>query len=187
MVLCGCMLFAPVEMLGLLSAVASPFVEHRVQGAGFSSCCSRAPEQAQQVCCRLSCSAVCGIFPDQVSNPCLLHWQVVLYCWTTREAHEPFLRWLRKALRVFWVTKIKQLHNRNVHFMAPDIWHITHDVFSLPKKKNSCFQDGRNFLVHIVWHTTFWVCFNVNDPRFTEFSTKGYNSLDNISASLWSN
>ena len=80
MVLCGCMLFAPVEMLGLLSAVASPCVEHRVQGAGFSSCCSRAPEQAQQVCCRLSCSAVCGIFPDQGSNLCLLHWQVVLYC-----------------------------------------------------------------------------------------------------------
>ena len=24
----------------------------------------------------LSCSAACGIFPDQVSNPCLLHWQM---------------------------------------------------------------------------------------------------------------
>ena len=24
----------------------------------------------------LSCSAACGIFPDQGSNPCLLHWQV---------------------------------------------------------------------------------------------------------------
>ena len=24
----------------------------------------------------LSCSVACGIFPDQVSNPCLLHWQV---------------------------------------------------------------------------------------------------------------
>ena len=23
----------------------------------------------------LSCSAACGIFPDQGSNPCLLHWQ----------------------------------------------------------------------------------------------------------------
>ena len=25
---------------------------------------------------RLSCPTVCGIFPDQGSNPCLLHWQV---------------------------------------------------------------------------------------------------------------
>ena len=25
---------------------------------------------------RLSCSAACGIFPDQGSNPCPLHWQV---------------------------------------------------------------------------------------------------------------
>ena len=25
---------------------------------------------------RLSCSAACGVFPDQRSNPCLLHWQV---------------------------------------------------------------------------------------------------------------
>ena len=24
---------------------------------------------------RLSCTAACGIFPDQGSNPCLLHWQ----------------------------------------------------------------------------------------------------------------
>ena len=24
---------------------------------------------------RLSCSAACGIFPDQGSNPCPLHWQ----------------------------------------------------------------------------------------------------------------
>ena len=25
---------------------------------------------------RLGCSAACGIFPDLVSNQCLLHWQV---------------------------------------------------------------------------------------------------------------
>ena len=37
---------------GLLIAVASLVVEHR-----------------------LSCSAACGIFPDQGSNPCPLHWQ----------------------------------------------------------------------------------------------------------------
>ena len=46
-----------------------------------------------------SCSVACGIFPDQGSNPCLLHWQAdsqplhhqgkpgwrILYHWTTRE------------------------------------------------------------------------------------------------------
>ena len=26
--------------------------------------------------CGLSCSVACGIFPDQGSNPCFLHWQV---------------------------------------------------------------------------------------------------------------
>ena len=27
-----------------------------------------------------------GTFPTQESNPCLLHWEVILYCWATREA-----------------------------------------------------------------------------------------------------
>ena len=46
---------------------------------GFSSCGSRAPEHRLRgsvvVVHGLSCSATCGIFPDQGSNPCLLHWQ----------------------------------------------------------------------------------------------------------------
>ena len=29
--------------------------------------------------CRLSCSVACGIFPDQGSNPCPLHWQADSY------------------------------------------------------------------------------------------------------------
>ena len=33
---------------------------------------------------RLSCSKACGIFPDQGSNPCLLHWQILNH-WTTNE------------------------------------------------------------------------------------------------------
>ena len=56
---------------------------------GFSCCGARALEPADSVAvaCRLKstgsvlmmhrlcCSAACGIFPDQGSNPCLLHWQ----------------------------------------------------------------------------------------------------------------
>ena len=33
----------------------------------------------------LSCSAACGIFPDQGSNPCPLHWQAILNHCATRE------------------------------------------------------------------------------------------------------
>ena len=34
---------------------------------------------------RLSCSVVCGIFPDQCSNPCPLHWQAILNHCATRQ------------------------------------------------------------------------------------------------------
>ena len=34
----------------------------------------------------LSCFEACGILPDRRLNPCVLHWQVVLYHWATREA-----------------------------------------------------------------------------------------------------
>ena len=34
----------------------------------------------------LGCSAACGIVPDEGSNPRLLHWGWVLYCWATRGA-----------------------------------------------------------------------------------------------------
>ena len=43
---------------------------------GLSSCGSWALEHSSvAVTHELSCSAACGIFPDQVSNPCPLHWQ----------------------------------------------------------------------------------------------------------------
>ena len=43
---------------------------------GFSTCSSWALglEGSVVVAHGLSCSAVCGIFPDQGSNPCPLHW-----------------------------------------------------------------------------------------------------------------
>ena len=44
---------------------------------GFSCCGAQAlGARASVVVARgLSCSAACGIFPDQGSNPCPLHWQ----------------------------------------------------------------------------------------------------------------
>ena len=44
-----------------------------VAARGLSSCGSRAGSVV--VACELSCSAACGIFPDQGQNPCPLHWQ----------------------------------------------------------------------------------------------------------------
>ena len=45
----------------------------------FSSCSSQAIEYRLNACgalAQLSCSTACGIFSDQGSNLCLLHWQV---------------------------------------------------------------------------------------------------------------
>ena len=58
--------FSLVVMLRLLTAAASLVAEHGLQGT-----------QASVVVAHgLSCSAACGIFPGQGSNPCPLHWQV---------------------------------------------------------------------------------------------------------------
>ena len=45
--------------------------------SGFSCCGARAlgVRASVVVSYRLSCSAACGIFPDQGLNPCPLHWQ----------------------------------------------------------------------------------------------------------------
>ena len=48
----------------LLTAVAS-LAEHGLQGAQASVAVGRG----------VSCSVLCGIFPDQGSKLCLLHWQ----------------------------------------------------------------------------------------------------------------
>ena len=52
---------------GWLRSCGSPALEHRLHGCG--------P--------RVSCSAACGVFPDQGSDPCPLHRQAFLYHWTT--------------------------------------------------------------------------------------------------------
>ena len=45
--------------------------------SGFSCCGAQALSARASVVVAhwLSCSMACGIFPDQGSNPCLLHWQ----------------------------------------------------------------------------------------------------------------
>ena len=53
-----------IAVHGPLTIAASLVAEHRLQMRRLSNCGSRA-----------SCSAACGIFPDQGSNPCPLHWQ----------------------------------------------------------------------------------------------------------------
>ena len=66
----------------------------------FRSCNPWALEHRLNSCgARLSCYAACGIFQDQGLNPCLLHWQVMLYHWATREAlHVPFYQTLKNRL-----------------------------------------------------------------------------------------
>ena len=69
----------------LLIAVASLVVEHGLQTRGFqqlwhagSVVVARGLQSTGSVVVAhgLSCSAACGIFPDQGWNPCPLHWQV---------------------------------------------------------------------------------------------------------------
>ena len=66
-----------------LSLVAASRGYSSLQCVGFScsgfSCCGAqalGTWASVVVARRLSCSVACGIFPDQGSNPCPLHWQV---------------------------------------------------------------------------------------------------------------
>ena len=75
-----CMGFPLVVVSGLLIAVASLVVEDawasEVASYGLNSCGSQALEQRLSSCGAWTCCSVAyGIFPDQGSNPCLLHWQ----------------------------------------------------------------------------------------------------------------
>ena len=56
-------LFCSCRECGLLIAVASLIAEHRLWARWFTSCHAR-----------LSYCVACGIFPDQGSNSCPLHW-----------------------------------------------------------------------------------------------------------------
>ena len=92
--------------LGLLSAGASPAVEQGSRACGLRSCGSQALEHRLSVVVAWghSCSAACGIFPDQGSNPCLWHWPVdslplshqgslniIYFKWRRKESFIPFI------------------------------------------------------------------------------------------------
>ena len=62
-----------VAVRGLLIAVSSLVAEHGLQVRGLQQLW---PLGSVVVAHGLSCSAACGIFPNQGSNPCPLHWQV---------------------------------------------------------------------------------------------------------------
>ena len=71
-----------------LLVVASPAVER-----GLGGCDSWVLELRPEGCgARLSCSAVCGVFPDQVSSCVSCTGRRILHHWATREA--PFLQLL---------------------------------------------------------------------------------------------
>ena len=83
--LCYCRGFSPVVASGgyfvvviheLLTAVAS-LAEHGLQGAQASVAVAPGLWSTGSVAVGrgVSCSVLCGIFPDQGSKLCLLHWQ----------------------------------------------------------------------------------------------------------------
>ena len=66
-----------VAVCGLLIVVASPVAEYSLQGIQDSIVVLPGLQSTSSAVAvhRLSCSVACGLFLDQGSNPCLLHWQ----------------------------------------------------------------------------------------------------------------
>ena len=81
----------------LLIAVASLVAEHRLYST-----------DSVVKAHRLSCSVACGIFLDQRSNPCLLHWQVDSLPLSHQGSHEFVFNKadLRKTLMLMELTAI---------------------------------------------------------------------------------
>ena len=66
----------PIAVASLCGARDLGMQASVVAACRLCSCGSRALERRlSSVVLGLSCSAACGIFPDQGSNPCPLHWQ----------------------------------------------------------------------------------------------------------------
>ena len=70
--------FSLVALHGLLIVLASLVAEHRLQGTWASVVAAHRLQSVGSVVVAhgLSCSAACGIFPDEGQNPRLLHQQV---------------------------------------------------------------------------------------------------------------
>ena len=81
-----------VRGLQQLLCLSSVVVAHGLQSAG-----------SVVVAHGLSCSAACGIFPDQGSNPCPLHWQVDSYHCATGEVLRYLLLVAAINLYKIWV------------------------------------------------------------------------------------
>ena len=69
--------YSLVAVCSLLIVVNSPVTKHRLQGTWASVVVAPGSQSTGSigVVHGLSCSVACVIFPDQGSNPCLLHWQ----------------------------------------------------------------------------------------------------------------
>ena len=94
-----------IAVLGLLSAVASR-CGAGLRARGLRGCSPQALEHRLSVVVAWahSCSATCGIFPDQASNSRLWHWQVdslplspqgslniIYFKWRRKESFIPFI------------------------------------------------------------------------------------------------
>ena len=78
-------------MRGLLGVVASRVAECELQELRLTG--SRASAGSAVAVCGLICSSACGIFPDQGSNPGLLHWQVdFFFFFFLPQSHQGSLR-----------------------------------------------------------------------------------------------
>ena len=78
----------------VLVASASLVAEHGLQGTqALAVAIPRLQSTGSIVVAHgLPCSTPCGIFPDQGSNSCLLHWQVESLPLATREAPQTSLK-----------------------------------------------------------------------------------------------
>ena len=93
---------------------------------GFSPCRAQALGHVGSVAAahRLSCPAVWGIFLDQGSNPCPLHWQVDSYHWATREVS--LETWQKIMGDCYWMGGLgqclwyKEAENRLLRSWAPE-------------------------------------------------------------------
>ena len=79
-----------IAVHGPLTIVASLVAEHRLQTRRLSNL-AHGP----------SCSAACGIFPDQGSNPCPLHWQADSQPLRHQGSPQPF-SWINAP----WITAV---------------------------------------------------------------------------------
>ena len=133
--------YSLVAMRGLI-VEASLVAEHRLQGtlASVAVACRLWSIGSIAVVHWLSYSAACGIFPDQGSNPCLLHWQVDSL---PIELPGKSLTW------VFW-----QLHNQSVSIYCLEFRNLARTQnckLGRGKKLYLDFQKPLTGNLHFLW------------------------------------